>query len=540
LLGANIDTKLTRTNILFLIFFAIAINSIGMFFPTLSSNDAYSYAVISKNMVQSGDFVGLYFGGEDWLDKPHFQFWLTALSYKIFGLNSFAYILPGFSFHILGAFYTFKLAKELYDEQTGLLSALLYLVTFRLTLSAIDIRAEAFLLGQIVPASYYFLLAHKYGKMKHIVNGAFFTALALMTKGLFLIAGVFGGVAALFVYSSNWRAFVSPKWLFAFALCFVFATPEFIALYLQFDAHPEKIVFGQQGVSGIKWFFWDSQFGRFFNSGPITNTAGTPWFYAHTFLWAFLPWSFLFFFAVVAQIKAMKTATQETKEALVFLAGSFFPLFVMFSATKFQLDHYTNIIFPFAIIFVANYISTKITPTASKTQFYIAVFILTLGCCLDAAIFEGEFLLLSSLVAFFVAGAIFLRRDFLTASVLSISFVLVSTSVANGVLYKKYNAGEHIAKMLNAKEHLPIYGIIAYSFSLELEYQGEHRRVQVSQLPVKGCYILIDKKDLAQLGGIKYDVLGEFTQINQVKFIPSLLSAKKFEENKENWLVLKV
>ena len=34
-------------------------------------------------------------------------------------------------------------------------------------------------------------------------------------------------------------------------------------------------------VSGIRFFFWDSQFGRFFNTGPIKG-SGDPFFYFHT------------------------------------------------------------------------------------------------------------------------------------------------------------------------------------------------------------------------------------------------------------------
>lgn len=61
----------------------------------------------------------------------------------------------------------------------------------------------------------------------------------------------------------------------------IFISPELICLYIQFDSHPEKIVFGNTHVSGIRFFFWDSQFGRFFNTGPIKG-KGDPFFlYAH-------------------------------------------------------------------------------------------------------------------------------------------------------------------------------------------------------------------------------------------------------------------
>jgi 4-amino-4-deoxy-L-arabinose transferase-like glycosyltransferase len=39
-------------------------------------------------MAEHNDFVNLY-NNTDWLDKPHFPFWITATSLKILGVNSF-------------------------------------------------------------------------------------------------------------------------------------------------------------------------------------------------------------------------------------------------------------------------------------------------------------------------------------------------------------------------------------------------------------------------------------------------------------------
>jgi hypothetical protein len=82
-------------------------------------------------------------------------------------------------------------------------------------------------------------------------------------------------------------------------LTVIFTIPEIYALYIQFDLHPEKVVFNKQHVSGIKWFLWDSQFGRFTNDGPITRKQGDVFFFIHTLLWAFAPWCLLFYYAAL-------------------------------------------------------------------------------------------------------------------------------------------------------------------------------------------------------------------------------------------------
>jgi 4-amino-4-deoxy-L-arabinose transferase-like glycosyltransferase len=52
----------------------------------------------------------------DWLDKPHFPFWVAAPSFRVFGVNGFAYKFPGLLFWAAGGFYTLRLATILYGK----------------------------------------------------------------------------------------------------------------------------------------------------------------------------------------------------------------------------------------------------------------------------------------------------------------------------------------------------------------------------------------------------------------------------------------
>jgi 4-amino-4-deoxy-L-arabinose transferase-like glycosyltransferase len=63
-------------------------------FIRLMNNDAGEYALVAMNMAQKNDFINIVRKGEDYLDKPHLLFWLSALSFKIFGINGIAYKLP--------------------------------------------------------------------------------------------------------------------------------------------------------------------------------------------------------------------------------------------------------------------------------------------------------------------------------------------------------------------------------------------------------------------------------------------------------------
>ncbi len=109
----------------------ILINAGGLLLTILEPDGAL-YATIAKTMAQSGDFINLKVEGKDWLDKPHFPFWMAALSYRIFGINSFAYKFPALLFWAMGGWYTWRLALSYYGKAVAQLAVLIYLTAAHL------------------------------------------------------------------------------------------------------------------------------------------------------------------------------------------------------------------------------------------------------------------------------------------------------------------------------------------------------------------------------------------------------------------------
>src|SRR5574338_321736 len=120
-----------------LLLLEVFVNFSGIAVPFFS-NDPALYAAISKTMVQRNDFVDLYVYGIDWLDKPHFPFWMAAFSFKIFGVSEWSYRLPALLFILLGAFYTYRLAKKLYNVDVAQIAVLVLLASQHLLISNID------------------------------------------------------------------------------------------------------------------------------------------------------------------------------------------------------------------------------------------------------------------------------------------------------------------------------------------------------------------------------------------------------------------
>jgi hypothetical protein len=509
--------------------------------------------------------------GQDWLDKPHFPFWITAVSFKIFGINSFAYILPGFIFNLIGALYTYKLAKLWYDEKVSLLAVLSYLTTLHLMLSAIDIRAEAYLLGEIIPACYYFLLFDRQKTVKALILASFFSGLAMMTKGIFVMVTIASGLICLWIYQKRFKNFIDWKWYLAIILSVLFTLPEIISLYIQFDMHPDKIVFGVQHVSGVRWFFWDSQFGRFFNTGPIATTNPMPYhwlFFVHTFLWAFLPWWPIFFGALYTSIKNIRkpdaSGELNLSSANIYFMSSFFITFILFSATSFQVDHYTNIIFPFACIVCAKWLLdlckvnepsiNRYNKIITCIEIFFSILFLSVSIVISVIVFAGY--LRIALVAIVCIVSIVLvafrkRCGGLKCVIFPVDSILtlfVIIMCVNGIEYAKYDAGYSIAQQLNRSVHGDVIGYKMDDMPLKsLDFYSKNHYISSENLDTlhlvsKPFYIVTHDNELKLVQG-KFKNTQVYMNSSGCQigtFMTNILHKDKLQAALDKYVVIKV
>ena len=316
-------------------------------------------------MVQRNDFIDLYVYGIDWLDKPHFPFWMAAFSFKIFGVSEWSYRLPALLFILLGAFYTYLLAKKLYNTSIAQIAVLVLLSAQHLLMSNTDVRAEPYLLALIVGAVYHFYNLFQRFSFLDLILGSLLAGCAVMTKGIFALVPIGTAIVGHAFFTSQLKQLFQWKWLLAILLAGVFVLPEVYAVYVQFDKHPEKTVFGKKGVSGVKWFLWYSQFSRFVMEGPIVRPKGDVFYYVHTLLWAFAPWCLVLYFVFAKKIIAV--ARKGKLQEYVTLSA-IAPMLLFFSLSKFQLNFYTNILFPFFSILAASFIAA--TLSKNERRFY--------------------------------------------------------------------------------------------------------------------------------------------------------------------------
>ncbi len=135
---------------------ATVVYIIGLFVKVMDV-DAAQYASISREMMERGSFLQVLHRGENYLDKPPLLFWLSALSFKLFGISTFAYKLPSFLFTLLGVYSTYQIAKLLYNRDTGILAAVILYTSQAYFLFSNDVRTDALLTGCVAFACWQLL-----------------------------------------------------------------------------------------------------------------------------------------------------------------------------------------------------------------------------------------------------------------------------------------------------------------------------------------------------------------------------------------------
>ena len=84
-----------------------------------------NYTLTAKEMVLSGDYLSPQIFGRFWFDKPIFFYWLTALSYNIFGFTDFAGRFFPALFGLASIALVAWTGTKLYSERVGFFSAVI-------------------------------------------------------------------------------------------------------------------------------------------------------------------------------------------------------------------------------------------------------------------------------------------------------------------------------------------------------------------------------------------------------------------------------
>ncbi|GAA4742253.1 ArnT family glycosyltransferase [Flavisolibacter ginsenosidimutans] len=424
---------------------------LGLFVP-LMDNDSAHHANIALHMYLTGDYVSLVDNGKDYLDKPHLHFWLAAFSYSVFGVTGFAYKLPSFLFTVLGTYSTYRLGRTLYNAEVGRLSALIVASAFAYMLANNDVRMDAILTACVAFATWQLVDWVNTKKLLNVIGAALGLALGFCTKGHIAVLTPAIGTLFYILYKKDWRSFYHWQLLVLFLAFGVFISPVVYCYYLQYDLHPEKIIRGKGGRSGVQFILWKQNFERFQGDSFGADAKNDYFFFFHSFLWAFAPWSILSFVAFFNRVKTFFTRRQEWLTTATFATMA---LLITFSG--FKLPHYLNIMFPAAAVLTAFYLLENEQKRRNGkalliVQAVLCVLLLLLAGAINVWAFParnvlviGGFLLLLAITVFILLRLRSRLQKIVGASVVTmlLLFYLLNTNFYPQLL--RYQAGNELA-----------------------------------------------------------------------------------------------
>ena len=476
---------------------------------------------------------------------------------KVFGVNNFGFKFPSILFALLALYATYRLARLFYGEATGRMAALVLASCQGMFLMTNDIRCDTILMAWVVTAVWLIQEWSVQGKPKYILWGFAAIGFGMMTKGpIALMVPGFCFVSD-WALKRQWRNFFRPVYLLGLVIIAVLLIPMSIGLYQQFDLHPEKIIDGKHGISGLRFFYWSQSFGRITGESPWKNDVDIS-FLLQNMLWSFLPWIFLFLPAViinVVQLVKQKFRLQPQQEWLS--TGGFLITYIALGSSSYQLPHYIFVAYPLAAIVTAKLLADIIEGEKYKVflrimqpfQVTISFILLVASLILMVYVFPQKPLIIVGWAAFFVGWLFIAFRRSLKGKIfwLTASAMIIVNVFLNNVVYPtllQYQMSSQVGRFIH-KNNIPTNEIASYKVhdaltSVHFYAQGVVRDLDTLTHIQNSKYLIIMDQGLNDLqkNGVAYDLLNQGGSFKVSELTPEFINPKtRIHELKNYYLV---
>lgn len=198
--------------------------------------DEPRFALVARQMVESGDWLFPHRGGELYPDKPPLFMWLQALAYTVFRDWRVAFLLPSLLASLGTLWCVVDLGRRLWTRRVGIYAGYAVLFTLQFTWQAKK--------AQIDPLVVFWITLANYGLLRHLLRGPdwrmwmlgwFAAGLGVITKGVGIVALLMlipAGIASLRGWPVRVHAGRAKFWLGPlafFAAIGVWALPMILA-----------------------------------------------------------------------------------------------------------------------------------------------------------------------------------------------------------------------------------------------------------------------------------------------------------------------
>jgi hypothetical protein len=338
------------------------------------------YAQAAKTMVDKGDYVTPYANGVRFLEKPPLLYWLTAISFKIFGINEFALRLPTALAVIALVWIVMLMARRAINERAALIAGFSMASSVGTYLFTRETLHDIWLVLFITLAMYAF---HKwYSDSLHPLRPAllFYAAIAgaMMCKSLIGVAFPVGIIALFFLLSREW-----PKWR---SLHIIPGSLLFLALTV-----PWHWLAAIRNRGFLDFFFVSEQILRFFSKRepPVLWSVPLLTFWALVLVW-FFPWTA---FLPAAFFKNKRSADNRQR-TLVHLSVAWVVVILGFFSLTDRLEHYTFPALPALSLLISGVLSKTEADKSVRRGFcglaILGVLILAFGLCAGTWLATGH------------------------------------------------------------------------------------------------------------------------------------------------------
>jgi len=308
----------------------------------LSASSEARASEIAREMYATGDYVVPHLDGRIALTKPPLYHWLTALSFRLFGVNEVAARLVSSIAGILTLFAAYLLGRKMFDPTVGFLAAVVTASSIEFTWNARAARTDMLYTFFAVAAIAAFVYAAESarGRRRLYILSFALMGLAFMTKGP---AGLFiplvSGVGYLWLTGRKADVRAIP-WAGAAAVFIVITAPWHVAVSLSVPAQDRYYFFLGQIAR------WAAGQGEEGGSPPLLSF----FVYVPLLVGGFFPWSFFLPAGLVASWKAFRSG-RNRRLALPFVW--FVIGLVAFSLSGTRAIRYIIPMFPAGAIMVA-------------------------------------------------------------------------------------------------------------------------------------------------------------------------------------------
>ncbi|MBC7534282.1 MAG: glycosyltransferase family 39 protein [Ferruginibacter sp.] len=542
------------------IFMGLALIYVIGFGIDIMDIDAAQYASMSREMLESGNYLQVYDLGKDYLDKPPFLIWISAMSMKIFGVNNFAYRLPSFLFSLLAILSTYRFSRIFYDRSTSTFAAIILASCQAFFLINHDIRTDTILMSWVIFSLWQLAAWFNNGKFFHFVLGCAGIACGMMTKGpIALIVPLFA-FGSHFLLQRNFSVFFKWQYIAGIFIIAILLLPMCTGLYQQFDLHPEKIVNKKTGVSGLRFFFWTQSFGRITGESDWNNKSNI-FFLLQNMLWSFLPWILFFLIALLSDIKNIiqqRFGLLKGQEAITI--GGFILTYLSLGLSKYQLPHYIFVVFPLAAIITAKFLNRLIFEKKHALLHNILVNIhFVIFCLLWVGLIGLLFYCFDSIPVFvpIMASAFFgiflflfftKKKNNLIILVICLFSIMGINLFLNGSFYPallRYQMGNVAGKWIH-QQKIPANNIFIYQYedfrSLDFYARAIIQHKDSLNQFAAGDWIITGEEKLIDLTSaqIKYDRVYEGKSFRVARLSFKFLLPKTREKQLAPYVIIKI